>query len=548
VKTRDNPAECFVLLREARELAAQSGDAITALGAIDEMGRIYAIDPLDLKIQTLTKILPLTTTVTAYRSLAEYILQVVEEAVLHDHYEAASSLLSQADMAARKASSAPLSTRIQTRAKEVGELQKEYEAMKAAVAVLKDKPEDPAANLTVGKYLCLRKGDWDRGVYYLANGEEAALAEQANKDLTNPKEAKAQVTVGDGWWKVGDENTGPAKVRFYARAATWYKRALPKLEGLEHTRIEKLITQAQEQTRSVLPDIVGELQRYTGHSGSVLSVALSPDGHYALSGGADGNVRLWDAQTGKSLGTLTGLAGEIRKVAFTGDGTKALAASSDELGSWDVATGRRLNTTRRGSPFETAVFSTKGRLAWTGGRGGSLNELRVEDSGLTWGMANQSSGTLRLLALSPNDRFVMYVTSIDEKVHLYDLESKKVTATLPTTLGTIRCAAFAPTGELMALAGDDKVIYVVNVGTLRTAPLKGHTGTITSLAFSSDGKRLLSGSKDNTVRVWNVGTRQVVQRFDWHAGPVNSVSISADGHRALSGSTDSTVRLWGLPK
>ena len=41
-----------------------------------------------------------------------------------------------------------------------------------------------------------------------------------------------------------------------------------------------------------------------GHSGSVYSVAFSPDGKHVLSGSDDETVKIWDAQTGKEVSVL----------------------------------------------------------------------------------------------------------------------------------------------------------------------------------------------------------------------------------------------------
>ena len=39
----------------------------------------------------------------------------------------------------------------------------------------------------------------------------------------------------------------------------------------------------------------------TGHSGSVYSVAYSPDGKHIVSGSCDKSVKIWDAHSGKEV-------------------------------------------------------------------------------------------------------------------------------------------------------------------------------------------------------------------------------------------------------
>ena len=53
--TKDEPTNQFVLLRVARDMAAQAGDVDTAFQAVDELAAAFLIDPLEMNVQVLTK-------------------------------------------------------------------------------------------------------------------------------------------------------------------------------------------------------------------------------------------------------------------------------------------------------------------------------------------------------------------------------------------------------------------------------------------------------------------------------------------------------------
>ena len=65
------------------------------------------------------------------------------------------------------------------------------------------------------------------------------------------------------------------------------------------------------------------------HSGSLESVAWSPDGQTLASGSEDNSIKLWDVASGKEKATLAGHSSYVRSVAWSPDGQTLASGSGD---------------------------------------------------------------------------------------------------------------------------------------------------------------------------------------------------------------------------
>lgn len=98
-----------------------------------------------------------------------------------------------------------------------------------------------------------------------------------------------------------------------------------------------------------------------GHSESIASLAVSPDGKLLASGSADHSVRIWNIAK-RELAVIPMVhGGPVHSVAFSADG-KYLVSGSDDFTAkvWNVETGALAQVLRNTVAVEQAVFSPDG--------------------------------------------------------------------------------------------------------------------------------------------------------------------------------------------
>ncbi|OCH85338.1 hypothetical protein OBBRIDRAFT_321306 [Obba rivulosa] len=122
--------------------------------------------------------------------------------------------------------------------------------------------------------------------------------------------------------------------------------------------------------RGRLQDWPAEQTVIRGHDSSVFCVAFSPDGKRVISGSEDRTIRIWDAETGRTMtGPFNGHRDRVCSVACSPDGKRVVSGSSDKtIRIWDAETGRTVVGPLNGHEGSTTsvAFSPDGKRVVSG--------------------------------------------------------------------------------------------------------------------------------------------------------------------------------------
>src|SRR5262249_30635819 len=104
-----------------------------------------------------------------------------------------------------------------------------------------------------------------------------------------------------------------------------------------------------------------------GHGGEVFSCAYAPDGSQVLSGGWDGQLRLWEASSGSQLTGFKAAEKAVSACAIAPDGHRWLSGSLDGmLATWDAMTQQRVSVfLAHTRPISAIVFDADGQTLAT---------------------------------------------------------------------------------------------------------------------------------------------------------------------------------------
>jgi len=200
---------------------------------------------------------------------------------------------------------------------------------------------------------------------------------------------------------------------------------------------------------------------------------------------ADATIKIWSAQTGAHIHTLTGHLAGINTISWSPSSTLLASGSDDKvIRLWHTTTGKPHPT-----PFE-----------------GHHNYVYS-------------------LAFSPKSNMLVS-GSYDEAVFLWDVRAARVMRSLPAHSDPVAGVDFVFDGTLIASCASDGLIRVWDAATgqcLRTL-VHEDNAPVTSVRFSPNGSFILAHTLDSCVRLWDYRNNRCVKTYQGHANKKYSLN------------------------
>lgn len=198
------------------------------------------------------------------------------------------------------------------------------------------------------------------------------------------------------------------------------------------------------------------------HKGGVTAIAVANNYKFIVSGGYEGDVRVWEMRTRSLIAVMKEHRARVNSLCLYDTNKYVLSCSRDKsFLCWDLMSSKRI--TAHAQPM------------------GGIN-------GIT---------------LTPDQKSVITVGQ-ERRVSLWNLRHPEPVASWNNG-GEAMCVVVAKKLPIVATGGEDQVVYLWDLRNGKfLAKGVGHSARITDMCFSPDDAQLVTVGEDHTILVWNV--------------------------------------------
>jgi WD40 repeat protein/ABC-type Fe3+/spermidine/putrescine transport system ATPase subunit len=269
--------------------------------------------------------------------------------------------------------------------------------------------------------------------------------------------------------------------------------------------------------------------------------ALSSDGRYLVRATRDNNLGVWDVSSGRQLHSLFAETG-VKYVVFSQDARCFAAVGTDStVHVWETSSGRQVARLVNSGNVISVTLSRDARYL-----------VATSGEGIAWAweiVTNRAPGRLahedliRAVTFS-SDGSYLATASVDGTARVWETIGARQLACLNHER-SVSALAFSPDGDHLATVSDDYCVrlWPWRSGSSSQPALLSHEYPVNALTFHPGGNYIATASQDHTARIWEMSSGRQVTRMN-HQGSITAIVFASDGRYLATTSADRTVGVW----
>jgi hypothetical protein len=197
-------------------------------------------------------------------------------------------------------------------------------------------------------------------------------------------------------------------------------------------------------------DAAGAALDYFGHRGAVTSIAVDAPHALAITGGADGDVRLWDAASGAPRTDEIEHGAPVVAVAIAPDGARVASAGGTTVRLWQTADAAPLATLPLAAAASALAFAPDGTLAI----GDAAGTVVVRSGAESEPPVATLRGAARIASLAVSADGLLVAGDDAGTVRLWRIADGAALGAPAEIGGAVRWVGFADDGKTALAVGD----------------------------------------------------------------------------------------------